>query len=105
MGLLTKSQKLGLTASNSLGFAHWRGPFASPGWVPKKFIMAAQRGCAKVSGHAAYMLAVPDNVGQVIKGDFEVPPFEKGGIGGILEKSQIRRRLGVNFHCKTLSSG
>jgi hypothetical protein len=35
-GLLTKSQKLGLRASNSLGFAHWRGPFASPGWVPQK---------------------------------------------------------------------
>jgi hypothetical protein len=32
----TKSQKLGLRASNSLGFAHWRGPFASPGWVPQK---------------------------------------------------------------------
>jgi hypothetical protein len=36
MGLLTKSQKLGLTASNSLQFAHQGGPFPSPGWAPKK---------------------------------------------------------------------
>ena len=36
MGLLTKSQKLGPGASNSLGFAHRRGPFISPGWVPQK---------------------------------------------------------------------
>jgi hypothetical protein len=36
MGLLTKSQKLGLTASNSLQFAHQGGPFALPGWVPQK---------------------------------------------------------------------
>ncbi len=36
MCLLTKSQNLGLTASNSLRFVHWRGPFASPGWVPQK---------------------------------------------------------------------
>ncbi|MCW3978072.1 MAG: hypothetical protein NWE77_09080, partial [Candidatus Bathyarchaeota archaeon] len=28
--------KLGLTASNSLQFAHWRGPFASPRWAPQK---------------------------------------------------------------------
>jgi hypothetical protein len=36
MGLLTKSQKLGPAASNSLQFAHQGGPFALPGWVPKK---------------------------------------------------------------------
>ncbi|MEE9402170.1 MAG: hypothetical protein V3V47_03120, partial [Desulfobacteria bacterium] len=28
--------KLGLTASNSLQFAYWRGPFASPRWAPQK---------------------------------------------------------------------
>jgi hypothetical protein len=33
---LTKSQKLGLTASNSLRFAHRGGPFVSHGWVPQK---------------------------------------------------------------------
>jgi hypothetical protein len=36
MGLFTKFQKLGLTASNSLQFAHQGGPFASPGWVSQK---------------------------------------------------------------------
>jgi hypothetical protein len=46
MGLITKSQKLGPQASNSLGFAHCRGPFTSPGWGPKKLIMLAQMGCA-----------------------------------------------------------
>jgi hypothetical protein len=36
VGFLTKSQKLGLKASDSLRFAHSGGPFASPGWVPQK---------------------------------------------------------------------
>ena len=34
--------------------------------------------CQRHVGHAAYMLAVPGNGGQVIKGESEVPPLEKG---------------------------
>jgi hypothetical protein len=45
--LLPHSNNFG--GSNSLGFPHWRGTFASPGWVPQKAHNAAQRGCAKVS--------------------------------------------------------
>jgi len=46
-GLLTKSRKLGLTASNSSGFTHWRGPFASPGWVPQKVHNCRSKGLCK----------------------------------------------------------
>ena len=34
--------------------------------------------CQRRVGDAAYTIAVPGNGGQVIKGEFEVPPLEKG---------------------------
>jgi len=34
--------------------------------------------CQRHVGHAAYMLAVPGNGGQVIKGSLKYPPLEKG---------------------------
>jgi len=45
-----RSAKLGLTASNSLGFAHWRlGRSLRPDGCPQKLIIAVQGGYAKLS--------------------------------------------------------
>ncbi len=65
-GLFTKSQKLGLTASNSSRFAHLRGGqrLPRPDGFPKRLIMRVRTGYARLCqwfarrNFSAYLLAV-----------------------------------------------
>jgi hypothetical protein len=89
---LTKSQKLGLGASNSLRFAHRGGPFVSHRlWLgkptaqrdgcPKNLMITAFRGYAKLLTYSGPLCAC---VGPVrVPGSYVLQPFARDGLDDI----------------------